>query len=316
MEKWNGHGRSFELCTQVACRHVLADDFRQSIHLSLFYPRRWSMVIGGPRSRKQIARKVRLKMEIWPKTSPPTAIAGSLVGNIRQPAVWFSPHFQLTTNHGRWRCRPTRIGIGSSFFWCLWISRLKMPAILLKIFFGESKKKQTNSGNLFWGRTERLLLKFFFVTKFVEQFVPTPERPWFHESPEVKNLRQRERKKIEKKKKKTSHRRRDNAPTGYQSPESHFMLCKRCHGCSDDRINLKLLLLKDSTKSSQFSESTDPWRYTLKRQHRFSRSFWGQPIRTRRWCYYQLGKSCGDAFTGWGCWFRFKLKVMMSENFR
>lgn len=89
MEKWNGHGRSFELCTQVACRHILADDFRQSIHLSLFYPRRWSMVIGGPRSRKQIARKVRLKMEIWPKTSPPTAIAGSLVGNIRQPAVDF-----------------------------------------------------------------------------------------------------------------------------------------------------------------------------------------------------------------------------------
>lgn len=192
-----------------------------------------------------------------------------------------------------------------------------MPAILLKIFFGESKKKKQIPETFFGGAPNGFWLKFFFVTKFVEQFVPTPERPWFHESPEVKNLRQRERKKLKKKKeKKTSHRRRDNAPTGYQSPESHFMLCKRCHGCSDDRINLKLLLLKDSTKPSQFWESTDPWRYTLKRQHRFSRSFWGQPIRTRRWCYYQLGKSCGDAFTGCGCCFCFKLKVMMRENFR
>ena len=32
--------------------------------------------------------------------------------------------------------------------------------------------------------------------------MPTPERPWFHESPEVKNLRQRERKKLKKRKKK------------------------------------------------------------------------------------------------------------------
>ena len=212
---------------------------------------------------------------------------------------------------------PQELELVAVFFGVYGFRGLRCRRFFWKSFFRESKKKQTNSGNLFWGRTERLLLKFFFVTKLVEAVCAFQKDLGSTKVLKWKIFgRGKEKNWKKERKKKTSHRRRDNAPTGYQSPESHFMLCKRCHGCSDDRINLKLLLLKDSTKSSQFWESTDPWRYTLKRQHRFSRSFWGQPIRTRRWCYYQLGKSCGDAFTGWGCWFCFKLKVMMSENFR
>lgn len=191
-----------------------------------------------------------------------------------------------------------------------------MPAFLLYQNLEIQKKNKQIPETFFGGAPNGCCWSFFSSQKGWSSLC-LPERPWFHESPDEKSSAEGKKKNWKKKKKKkTSHRRRDNAPTGYQSPESHFMLCKRCHGCSDDRINLKLLLLKDSTKSSQFSESTDPWRYTLKRQHRFSRSFWGQPIRTRRWCYYQLGKSCGDAFTGCGCCFCFKLKVMMSENFR
>ena len=124
---------------------------------------------------------------------------------------------------------------------------------LLYLFW---RSKKTNKKETFFGGAPGFVEVFSHKTL---SSLCLPERPWSTKVLKF-NLRQRERKKLKKNKKKikTSHRRRDNAPTGYQSPESHFMLCKRCHGCSDDRINLKLLLLKDSTKSSQFWESTDP----------------------------------------------------------